>query len=793
MAPMNNRLLRPRQTGFTPRSIPGLALWLDAADTQTLYTTDAGPVTAVSSPLEISGCGLWLDASNAGSLTLNGNTVSEWRDLSGNARHFSQATPASQPNANSRTQNGRRVLDFAGAQVMLGNAASLNIGQNIGVATMFVVANSDALATGTWFLASRNGSNAQARLSLSYDLGLNNIGSGGRRTDADSFASAGYTPSGDDLSAASVHAGVCNFAGSDAFIWRNGILRASNTAFHTDGNTADTNSDSVSLGALGDGTNALDGVIAEVIVYPAALTAAQRASVEAYLAAKWGISGVHAQATATSDPVGAWLDKSGNARHATQSVSASRPTISATKQNGRNALAFNGSSQSLSIASYNAENGLSGLTRYIVASMSVAQPSIIARVWNGGGDNMFRTVSGELRFYAGGSAYSAVTSTNYALLTSGTNIIGSVYDGTAGSVAAGIKPYYNGAAMTPSSTSGTLPTALPGGTPGFWIGSNIGVNSFWPGRIVEYISYSRALGNADRQRLERYLSAKYGITLAPQVPNADAQDWINRVYSNGGTVSATTATAVDTFCNAIDAAGIRDRFYRLNLFCGNSDASLAAVRTPLFRGPSLTGTQYGEATDTNVNFVAGDYAETGAGGGLLGNGTGKYLNTGLSVNDIGTAASGHMSAYHGQSSGTNVNRYYIGANDAATTNMFYLGTDAFASASVVAQYGSTQSASQTLATQGHGPAGHRILSRESASLLTHYLNGSVVATNSTGIATSLSTAAFAVFAANRNGVVDRLHNSWIAAYSIGLGFTGSQAAAYRTALQAFQTALGRQV
>ena len=44
--PMNPRTLRPGST-FTPRSISGLALWLDAADTSSLYTTDAGPVTAV--------------------------------------------------------------------------------------------------------------------------------------------------------------------------------------------------------------------------------------------------------------------------------------------------------------------------------------------------------------------------------------------------------------------------------------------------------------------------------------------------------------------------------------------------------------------------------------------------------------------------------------------------------------------------------------------------------------------------------------------------------------------------
>lgn len=48
---MNPKLLRPRSTGFNPKSISGLALWLDASDLSTI--------------------------------TLNGSNVSEWRDKSG--------------------------------------------------------------------------------------------------------------------------------------------------------------------------------------------------------------------------------------------------------------------------------------------------------------------------------------------------------------------------------------------------------------------------------------------------------------------------------------------------------------------------------------------------------------------------------------------------------------------------------------------------------------------------------------------------------------------------------------
>lgn len=40
---------------------------------------------------------LWLDAADSSTITLNGSTVSEWRDKSGNVRHATQGATASQP------------------------------------------------------------------------------------------------------------------------------------------------------------------------------------------------------------------------------------------------------------------------------------------------------------------------------------------------------------------------------------------------------------------------------------------------------------------------------------------------------------------------------------------------------------------------------------------------------------------------------------------------------------------------------------------------------------------------
>lgn len=79
--PMSPRLLRPRNA-FSPRSISGLQLWLDASD--------------------------------AGSVTLNGSTVSQWSDKSGGGKNASQGTANNQPTYASSSLNSRATLTLDG-------------------------------------------------------------------------------------------------------------------------------------------------------------------------------------------------------------------------------------------------------------------------------------------------------------------------------------------------------------------------------------------------------------------------------------------------------------------------------------------------------------------------------------------------------------------------------------------------------------------------------------------------------------------------------------------------------
>ncbi len=92
---MNPRLLAPRATGFNPKSISGLSLWLDA--------------------------------SQSSSVTLNSGNVSQWSDLSGNGRNFTQATAAAQPLYATAAMNGRSVVRADGTNHSMSQTAGTSI------------------------------------------------------------------------------------------------------------------------------------------------------------------------------------------------------------------------------------------------------------------------------------------------------------------------------------------------------------------------------------------------------------------------------------------------------------------------------------------------------------------------------------------------------------------------------------------------------------------------------------------------------------------------------------------
>lgn len=262
----------------------------------------------------------------------------------------------------------------------------------------------------------------------------------------------------------------------------------------------------------------------------------------------------------------------------------------------------------------------------------------------------------------------------------------------------------------------------------------------------------------------------------------EAQDWRNRVIANGGAVSGSTLTAVSNFCRSINAAGLRDKFYRLNLFCGDN---LSAALVPLYRAESSTASVRGNTTDTNNNFVSGDFANTGTAAGLKGNGSTKYLATGLPGNSL-TATNTHMAFGLLATETSSGYKCAIGVYDGIRISAIYLRrSDSFLSCGAGA--GGSSSAYFGDVIQSSSLAIGNIL----ASYPTMYRNGLASGSSATTSANIANTTAHTVFAINNNGAIEQYTDSRIGSYSLGLALTASQAVSYSNALAAFNTALSR--
>lgn len=256
--------------------------------------------------------------------------------------------------------------------------------------------------------------------------------------------------------------------------------------------------------------------------------------------------------------------------------------------------------------------------------------------------------------------------------------------------------------------------------------------------------------------------------------DADAVAWAGAVTANGGTYSAATLAAVSTFVKAAKTSGYWTKLNRINLFCGDQ---LAAALVPLKVGG-------GGSTDTNVNFVSGDYSEST---GLTGDGTTKYLKTGLIPSTSLALNDTHMAVYNRSSTGSGT---AVGCLNSTSQKMSL--TAPFSDSKLYSeQYNATNAAGQ-LSLAITTPYGFLAGSRTASNAHAIYRNGSSIAA-STGSGGSLPTVEMYVFGRNDSGALAVGANMAFGAYSVGSGLTSSDITAYNTHMEAFQDALGRGV
>lgn len=267
------------------------------------------------------------------------------------------------------------------------------------------------------------------------------------------------------------------------------------------------------------------------------------------------------------------------------------------------------------------------------------------------------------------------------------------------------------------------------------------------------------------------------------VLDPDVSAWLVRVAAASGTVSAGTQTAVNTFVLACKAASIWTLFRRLNLCVGDFNASFVP----------LVNTS-GGTTDTNINLVSGDYSESL---GWQTDGSTKYINTGYSPSE----ATGGLSCYlrTAQTSDATA-RIPIGNRNAGSTQIYRIGgnlSDLGATAgSVLSLWGSN------IVTPGDCPqttgglvAGfwHGVRTGSTAARL--FKNGASVGTSTASKTPATAGTPLFVFAQSAAGTASSFlaSGSRIAAYGCDTGMDTTQAASFYTAMQAFQTSMGRNV
>jgi methionine-rich copper-binding protein CopC len=214
---------------------------------------------------------LWLDASDGSTITLNGSTVSQWNDKSGNGRNATQGTAAYQP---AYTLNSLPVLTFDGANDYMSIASKFLDASN---RIIIAVAKNNNGGDGGIITGQKAGSDSGVVLgAYGTSQYFYNCGAGGWM-EAPSFT-IGWS-----IAAAQTITNPYNA------IIINGTVVVSNTLLKTP--TAADMDTVTEIGKVRTGSDSNYGAydIGELIVTTNSPDATDRQKLEGYLAWKWGL------------------------------------------------------------------------------------------------------------------------------------------------------------------------------------------------------------------------------------------------------------------------------------------------------------------------------------------------------------------------------------------------------------------------------------------------------------------------------------------------------------------------
>ena len=260
--------------------------------------------------------------------------------------------------------------------------------------------------------------------------------------------------------------------------------------------------------------------------------------------------------------------------------------------------------------------------------------------------------------------------------------------------------------------------------------------------------------------------------------DAQAIDWCSRIVAAGGSISWPTLYAASRFVRSCKAAGIWTKLNRVNLLCGNQ---LTAALVPLKVGG-------GSATETNVNFVSGDYTEAT---GITGNGTSKYLNTGFNPVTAGSSTSSFgMFMYASGTDSAGTSRILIG-NQSSGTNLSFVGW-ASSGTVEVGCIGATSSAEYAPSGASAAKQGLLGIVANGSRSQQYYQNGAAVGSAVVASGSFFNGNIF-VGATNSSGSPAAYAVRPLRGYFITTGMSAAEVAALNTIMERFQDDLLRGV
>ena len=475
--------------GFDPRSVPGCILWLDGADSSTLF-------------------------SNSTTLASFGGTVGIWKDKSGNQANVSNASPAAIWSNNGVLFNGT-------SSSVLSNSTSFLSSINTNIFIVFNCTSSPGTRQGTFYYAYPSSNYfyidtqyAQVQNSTNYYL----VGPTSMTTSQfyiysmTAPTSSTYTYSSNGIASILTASGAAGGAGTALYVGSNGF------------------------------STPLTGYISEIIMYNGNITTSQRQAVEGYLAWKWvetlptthpfysiptfsryfspiDIPGcalwldAAQDTTAVASYVTSIPDKSGNGNTMTPSSTTGIARGSGTYGILNGIPVYNFSSYYASNASF---TWSTNFTQIVVVNCAAAKWSTC--LYNAGNlayvfaynyglmvisslgvDDSVKSVGSNILAYGGGTGLNQwyIFSIGY----------------TSGSTTA---TNYSVNGIPLATTTGTAYTGQLATNPFYlnWVSGGVSDSSY----VAEFIHYNTSLTTPQRQQVEGYLSSKWGIPLPSNHP-----------------------------------------------------------------------------------------------------------------------------------------------------------------------------------------------------------------------------------------------------------------------------------